>query len=211
MTVLSTEHPPAGLMRCISTAAQAEQELDRIATRTIGATQRDAELRVQEILEQVKREGDQALISLTEKFDGFRPEPLRIDPGLLEQAWKDTPINLRDALDLAHRRIQDFHQRQRPTDLSVSGVHGEQIGRRWRPVHAAGLYIPGGRAAYPSTVLMNAVPAKAAGVKRIAMVTPAGANGLINTTVLAAAHMAGIREVYRVGGAQAIAALVYGM
>ena len=210
MTVLSNEHPPAGLMRCISTAAQAEQELDRIATRTTGATQREAELRVQEILEQVKREGDQALISLTEKFDGFRPEPLRIDPGLLEQAWNDTPANLRDALDLAHRRIQDFHQRQRPSDLSVSGVHGEQIGRRWRPVHAAGLYIPGGRAAYPSTVLMNAVPAKAAGVKRIAMVTPAGSSGLINTTVLAAAHIAGIREVYRVGGAQAIAALAYG-
>ena len=129
MTVLSNEHPPAGLMRCISTATQAEQELDRIATRTTGATQREAEQRVQEILEQVRRDGDQALIILTEQFDGFRPEPLRIDPGLLEQAWIETPANLRDALDLAHRRIQDFHQRQRPSDLSVSGIHGEQLGR----------------------------------------------------------------------------------
>ena len=84
MTVLSNENPPAGLIRCISTAAQAEKELDRIATRTTGAAQREAEQRVQEILEQVRGEGDQALISLTEQFDGFRPEPLRIDPGLLE-------------------------------------------------------------------------------------------------------------------------------
>ena len=210
MTVLSNERPTAGLMRCISTFQRAEQELDRLAARTTGSAQREAELRVREILDRVKMEGDQALMSFTEEFDGFRPNPLRVDPVVLEQAWKDTPANLRDALDLAYRRIQDFHQRQRPSDLSVSGVHGEQIGRRWRPVHAAGLYIPGGRAAYPSTVLMNAVPAKAAGVKRIAIMTPAGADGSINTTVLAAAHIAGIREVYRVGGAQAIAALAYG-
>lgn len=97
MTVLSHEHPPAGLIRCISTAAQAERELDRLSARTSGSTQIEAEQTVQAILEQIKAEGDQALISLTERFDGFRPDPLQIGADLLVKAWEETPANLRDA------------------------------------------------------------------------------------------------------------------
>lgn len=188
----------------------AELRLDQIATRTAGQSQRDAAKSVESILDQVRRDGDQALRALTQQFDGFDPDPLQVPCAELQSAWDATPPDLRDALELAHRRIQDFHQRQRPLDLDVKGVHGERLGRRWRPVQAAGLYVPGGRASYPSTVLMNAVPARAAGVERLVMVTPAGSDGTVNRTVLAAAHLAGVREVYRIGGAQAIAALAFG-
>ena len=210
MSTLSTDPIKSGLPRCLHNAAEAEQQLDLISRRTTGATQRDATATVESILERVRNDGDAALMALTEQFDGFRPDPLQVSPTELSQAWDQTPANLRDALELAHRRIQDFHQRQKPQDLDVKGVHGEQLGRRWRPVQAAGLYVPGGRASYPSTVLMNAVPAKAAGVERVVMVTPAGPDGCVNTTVLAAAHLAGVHEVYRIGGAQAIAALAFG-
>ena len=210
MTTLSTEPAASGLPRCLESAAGAEQQLDRISTRTTGQAQREATATVEAIIERVRHEGDRALIALTEQFDGFRPEPLRVPAVELQQAWESSPANLRDALELAHRRIQDFHQRQKPQDLDVQGVHGERLGRRWRPVQAAGLYVPGGRASYPSTVLMNAVPARAAGVEKVVMVTPAGRNGRVNRTVLAAAHLAGVQEVYRIGGAQAVAALALG-
>ena len=184
--------------------------LGEIAARTEGGALREEQDRVAAILERVRLEGDAALLELTERFDGVRPDPLRIPPERLEAAWQTTPPSLREALELAHRRIEDFHRRQRPADLAVQGPHGELLGRRWRPVERAGLYVPGGRASYPSTVLMNAVPARVAGVERIVMVTPPGPDGEPNTTVLAAAHLAGVREVYRVGGAQAIGALAYG-
>ena len=210
MTTLSTEPVANGLPRCLESAEGAEHQLDRISTRTTGQAQREATATVEAIIERVRREGDLALMALTEQFDGFRPEPLRVPAIELKQAWDNSPANLRDALELAHRRIQDFHQRQKPQDLDVQGVHGERLGRRWRPVQAAGLYVPGGRASYPSTVLMNAVPARAAGVEKLVMVTPAGRNGQVNRTVLAAAHLAGVQEVYRIGGAQAVAALAVG-
>ena len=170
----------------------------------------DAAQRVDAIVAQVVEGGDRALLELSERFDGVRPDPLRIPAERLEAAWKSCEPELRDALELAHGRILDFHRRQLPTDLAAEGPHGERLGRRWRPVQRAGLYVPGGRAAYPSTVLMNAVPAQVAGVERLVMVTPPGPSGEPNATVLAAAHLAGIREIYRVGGAQAIAALAYG-
>ncbi|MAD67955.1 MAG: histidinol dehydrogenase [Synechococcus sp. CPC100] len=210
MTTVSTEPAASGLPKCLESATGAEQQLDRISTRTTGQAQKEATATVEAIIERVRHEGDSALVALTEQFDGFRPEPLRVPAIELKQAWENSPANLRDALDLAHRRIQDFHQRQKPRDLDVQGIHGERLGRRWRPVQAAGLYIPGGRASYPSTVLMNAVPARAAGVKKLVMVTPAGRNGQVNRTVLAAAHLAGVQEVYRIGGAQAVAALALG-
>ena len=210
MTTLSTEPAASGLPRCLESAAGAEQQLDRISTRTTGQAQREATATVEAIIERVRHEGDRALMALTEQFDGFRPEPLRVPAIELQKAWESSPSNLRDALELAHRRIQDFHQRQKPQDLDVQGVHGERLGRRWRPVQTAGLYVPGGRASYPSTVLMNAVPARAAGVEQVVMVTPAGRNGQVNRTVLAAAHLAGVQEVYRIGGAQAVAALALG-
>jgi histidinol dehydrogenase len=166
--------------------------------------------RVAEILDQVRRQGDAALLELSERFDGLRPDPLRIPAERLAQAWQACPEPLQRALDLAHDRILDFHRRQLPADLAVTGPHGERLGRRWRPVQRAGIYVPGGRASYPSTVLMNAVPARVAGVERLVMVIPPGPGGEPNATVLAAAHRAGVEEVYRVGGAQAIAALAYG-
>jgi histidinol dehydrogenase len=171
---------------------------------------REEMTRVEAILEQVQQQGDQALLELTERFDGVRPDPLRIPPERLGAAWDATPPALQEALRLAHQRILAFHEQQRPSDLAVTGPHGERLGRRWRPVERAGLYVPGGRASYPSTVLMNAVPARVAGVGRLVMVTPPGPGGEPNPTVLAAAHLAGVEEVYRVGGAQAIGALAYG-
>ena len=210
----TTSSPPtsveASVIQTIDAISDAEQRLDQIATRTAGQSQRDAAKSVESILSRVRGDGDQALMELTQQFDGFVPDPLQVPSEELQRAWDTTPADLRDALELAHRRIQDFHQRQRPLDLEVKGVHGERLGRRWRPVQAAGLYVPGGRASYPSTVLMNAVPARAAGVERLVMVTPAGSDGTVNRTVLAAAHLAGVREVYRIGGAQAIAALAFG-
>ncbi|MFM2079691.1 MAG: histidinol dehydrogenase [Cyanobacteriota bacterium] len=188
----------------------AGERLEAIAARTDGAPNREAAERVESILEQVRTGGDEALMALTERFDGVRPDPLRIPAEELEAAWAATPTALQEALTLAHGRILTFHRQQRPADIAATGPHGERLGRRWRPVERAGLYVPGGRASYPSTVLMNAVPATVAGVERLVMVTPPGADGRVNQTVLAAAHLAGVREIYRVGGAQAIAALAYG-
>ena len=188
----------------------AADRLATIAERTSGGRLREEMLRVEEILSRVQAEGDAALMELTERFDGVRPDPLRIPPQRLADAWQATPASLKDALRLAHQRILAFHQHQLPTDLAVTGPHGELLGRRWRPVQRAGLYVPGGRASYPSTVLMNAVPARVAGVQRLVMVTPPGLGGEPHETVLAAAHLAGVEEVYRVGGAQAIGALAFG-
>ncbi|MEB3306913.1 MAG: histidinol dehydrogenase [Cyanobacteriota bacterium] len=184
--------------------------LEAIAARTGSGRAAEERARVEAILEQVREQGDAALLELSERFDGVRPEPLRIPPSRLHEAWERCAPQLREALVLAHRRIEDFHRRQRPQDLAITGPHGELLGRRWRPVERAGLYVPGGRASYPSTVLMNAVPALVAGVERVVMVTPPGPDGEPAPTVLAAAHLAGVHEVYRVGGAQAIAALAFG-
>jgi len=204
-------NPQSGLhLQVLRDVAAAGERLEAIADRTGGGQSQEAEQRVAAILEQVRDQGDQALLELSERFDGVRPDPLRIPASALEAAWQATPLPLQEALKLAHRRILDFHQRQKPSDLAVTGVHGERLGRRWRPVERAGLYVPGGRASYPSTVLMNAIPAKVAGVGRLVMVTPPGPDGQVNSTVLAAAHLAGVDELYRVGGAQAIAALAFG-
>jgi histidinol dehydrogenase len=209
--VISTTPPTnAATIACLHDSREAIARLAAIAERTGGTQMAAAAASVESIVRQVVEQGDQALLELSERFDGVRPDPLRIPAARLRQAWEDCSADLSDALLLAHRRILDFHQRQMPPDLSVTGPHGEQLGRRWRPVERAGLYVPGGRASYPSTVLMNAVPAKVAGVKRVVMVTPPGPGGEPDPTVLAAAHLAGIDEVYRVGGAQAIAALAYG-
>jgi len=195
---------------CLRDPDAAAQRLEAIAGRTGGGRMAEETARVDAILEQVQRQGDAALLELTERFDGVRPDPLRIPEERLKQAWDSCAPALRGALELAHQRILAFHEQQRPADLAVTGPHGELLGRRWRPVARAGLYVPGGRASYPSTVLMNAVPAIVAGVERVVMVTPPGPGGEPNPTVLAAAHLAGLREVYRVGGAQAIGALAYG-
>ena len=202
--------PAAFPIRCIRDKRQAEEQLVYLASRTVNEQQRAARQRVDAILDDVRQRGDAAVRDYTERFDGFRPDPIAVDESELERALIGLSKDLRDALELAHRRIQDFHQRQRPSDLVMKGVHGEQLGRRWRPVQRAGLYVPGGRAAYPSTVLMNAVPARVAGVEEIVIASPAGPDGQVNQVVLAAAHLAGIRTVLRIGGAQAIGAMAYG-
>ena len=197
-------------LRQVRDPETAEHELRRLTSRTTSDQQADARARVDRILEDVRRRGDAAVQEFTERFDGFRPEPIAVPADRLEQAWRELPLDLRDALELACRRIQEFHQRQRPTDISMQGPHGEQLGRRWRPVQRAGLYVPGGRAAYPSTVLMNAVPARVAGVEEIVICSPAGSEGSVSPVVLGAAHLAGVSRVMRIGGAQAIAAMAFG-
>jgi histidinol dehydrogenase len=204
------EEPAALAIPCLRDAEAARRRLRVIADRTGGGRLAREEEKVGEILEAVRRGGDAALLALSERFDGVRPDPLRIPEARLAEAWEATPPALQEALDLAHDRVLAFHQAQKPADLALEGPHGERLGRRWRPVERAGLYVPGGRAAYPSTVLMNAVPARVAGVERLVMVTPPGPGGEPSPIVLAAAHRAGVREVYRIGGAQAIAALAWG-
>jgi histidinol dehydrogenase len=161
------------------------------------------------ILKQVRDEGDAALLDLTRRFDGHGLEPWRIDPAECRKALDGLDRELRAALELASERITAYHEKQRPADSDETDALGVRIGARWTPVEAAGLYVPGGRAAYPSSLLMNAIPAKVAGVERLAMVTPTP-GGEVNPLVLAAAALVGIEEIWRVGGAQAVAALAYG-
>ncbi|KTQ85485.1 histidinol dehydrogenase [Aureimonas ureilytica] len=171
----------------------------------------DVEATVREIVSDVRRRGDAALIELTARFDHLEltPETLRVPEAEIEAALEATPPETRAALDLAHRRIESHHIRQMPKDDRYTDAIGAELGSRWTAVESVGLYVPGGAASYPSSVLMNAVPAKVAGVERIAMAVPA-MRGALNPLVLAAARIAGVSEIYRVGGAQAVAALAYG-
>ncbi len=174
-------------------------------------TESDVVDAVTEILTNVRQNGDEALFAYTEKFDRFplTGKSIRIAPDVIETERAKCDAETLDALRLAHDRIVDFHARQKPDDLSFVDDAGVGLGLRWTAVGAAGLYVPGGTAAYPSSVLMNAVPAKVAGVERLVMVVPTP-DGIINPLVMAAAELAGVDEVYRVGGAQAVAALAYG-
>lgn len=166
---------------------------------------------VREIIERVRTEGDVALLDYTARFDKqtLTAESLRVTAEEIEAALAQTPEVLSEALAIAARRIELFHKAQLPRDIEFTDEAGITCGMRWGALDAVGLYVPGGKAAYPSSVLMNAIPAKVAGVGRIAMVVPAPGR-VLNPFVLAAAHAAGITEIYRVGGAQAVAALAYG-
>jgi len=166
---------------------------------------------VNAILETVRDQGDDAICDYTRQFDRFQvtPESLPITAKEVDDAFTECDGETLDALNLAANRITDFHRRQRPDDLDFTDEAGVRLGYRWTAVHAAGLYVPGGTASYPSSVLMNALPAKVAGVKRLVMVVPTP-DGQLNPLVLAAARIAGVDEIYRIGGAQAIAALAYG-
>ena len=171
----------------------------------------DVSSAVRAIIEQVRAGGDAALAELTAKFDRHDLDATgwRVTEEEMQVALDGLPADLRAALELAAARIAAYHEKQRPQDSDTVDAAGARLGARWRAVDAAGLYVPGGRAAYPSSVLMNAIPARVAGVERIAIVTPTP-DGRINPLVLAAARIAGVHEVWRVGGAQAIAALAYG-
>ena len=163
------------------------------------------------ILAEVKADGDGAVAALTAKYDGFDldQEGWQISAEQCQAAFDGLDNDLRDALLLAAKRVSDYHALQKPQDKSWTDETGVLLGYRWGAVEAAGIYVPGGRAAYPSSVLMNAIPAKVAGVGRLVMVTPTP-QGALNDAVLAAAHIAGVSEIWRIGGAQAIAALAYG-
>ena len=164
------------------------------------------------ILDDVRNRGDRALVEYTMRFDKHRlsdEADWRISRKECEAAYRDLDPELRDALELAADRIRSYHEAQLPEDRDYTDAAGMRLGARWNAVEAAGLYVPGGRAAYPSSLLMNAIPAKVAGVERLAVVTPTP-NGEANPLVLAAAHIAKVDEIWRVGGAQAIGALAYG-
>ena len=166
---------------------------------------------VAEITADVRRRGDAALVDYTARFDrlDLTPDTLRLPESAISGAARACPPETRAALELAHRRILAYHRRQKPGDERYEDADGIGLGHRWTPLGAVGIYVPGGTASYPSSVLMNALPAIIAGVKRIAMVVPAP-DGHLNPLVLAAAHLCGISEIYRIGGAQAVAALAYG-
>ena len=163
------------------------------------------------IIADVRARGDAAVLELTERFDRvtLTAETMRITTEAATQEADKVPAELRSALEQAAARIRAYHERQMPKDQSWTDDTGATLGWRWTPVDAAGLYVPGGLATYPSSVLMNAIPAKVAGVSRLAMVVPTP-DGEINPAVMAAAQIAGVDEIYRIGGAQAIAALAYG-
>lgn len=173
----------------------------------------DADLNgtVAQIIADVRKNGDTALFDYTKRFDQVEltSQSIRVSEKEIEEAVKSCKKETLDALYLAAERIEAFHEKQIPESRMFNDETGALLGWRWTPVFAAGLYVPGGTAAYPSSVLMNAVPAKVAGVKRIVMAVPAP-QGKINPLVLAAADCVGIDEIYRIGGAQAIAALAYG-
>ncbi|MEO8883844.1 MAG: histidinol dehydrogenase [Devosia sp.] len=176
----------------------------RETSEEVGAT-------VAAILDDVRKRGDQAVIDYTNRFEhlSLTPATLRFTDAEIDAAAAATPPNVRAALETAHARIKAHHEKQKPVDHVYQDALGVTLGTLWTAVDAVGIYVPGGLASYPSSVLMNAVPAKIAGVERVAMVVPTR-NGEVDNAVLAAARIAGVDEIYRIGGAQAIGALAYG-
>ncbi len=197
-------------MNIVNNENEILNELKRIENRINLENNEEVNTIVKKILEDVKSQGDEALKKYTLKFDGFSPDPLNVSKKEITKAWEKTTKPLQEALKNAKHRIEKFHEKEIPQSFSIKGMYGEDVQRKWLPVQKAGLYVPGGRASYPSTVLMNAIPAKVAGVKEIIMVSPANSEGEINKTVLAAAHICDIENIFKVGGAQAIAALAFG-
>ncbi|WP_316226731.1 histidinol dehydrogenase [Bradyrhizobium sp. SZCCHNS3052] len=174
-------------------------------------TSADVEAAARAIVDDVARRGDAALLEATRKFDRLELDAssLRVTAAEIEAAFKACDAATLDALKFARDRIEAFHLKQLPQDRRFTDEAGVELGWRWSAIESAGLYVPGGTAAYPSSVLMNAIPAKVAGVGRLVMVVPAP-DGRLNPLVLAAAHLGGVSEIYRVGGAQAVAALAHG-
>ncbi len=174
-------------------------------------TAQDVQAPVASIIADVRARGDEAVRDYTERFDrlSLPASALRVSAAEIAAAMAAVPAAQMQALDLAAMRIERFHRAQLPQDLVMDDAAGLTLGMRWTALDAVGLYVPGGKAAYPSSVLMNAVPARVAGVKRVAMCVPTP-GGVLNPLVLAAAHLAGVSEIFRIGGAQAVAAMAYG-
>jgi histidinol dehydrogenase len=200
------------MLRIITQQADVKSELQRICDRTQDEQVLHKEATVREVLQAVKRQGDKAVLHYTAEFDHqiFKPEELKVTGSELDAAYQQVSKDLLQSIRLACQKIEAFHRQRIPKSWVQFGDDEVVLGKRYTPVDRAGLYIPGGRACYPSTVLMNAIPAKVAGVPRVAMVTPPRGGKMVNPAVLVAAQEAGVQEIYRVGGAQAIAALAYG-
>ena len=200
------------MLRIITQDSEARAELHRICNRTQDAQVLHKEATVREVLQTVQRQGDKALLHYTSEFDqqDLNSSELRISGSEMDAAYQQISKELLDAIQLAHRQIEAFHRQRPPKSWVQFGEDQVVLGKRYTPVDRAGLYVPGGLAAYPSTVLMNAVPAVVAGVPEIVMVTPPGPNKQMSPAVLVAAQEAGVKQIYRVGGAQAIAALAFG-
>ena len=165
---------------------------------------------VKEIIEKVKSEGDAALYYYAEKFDKAELKSLRVSESEIAAAVASVDPEFIRILEAAAKNIKEFHEKQKNPGFEIKKENGIIIGQKVIPVDKAGLYVPGGTAAYPSTVLMDAIPAKIAGCSRVVMVTPPDREGRVNPVILAAAYVAGVDEIYKVGGAQAVAALAYG-
>ena len=163
-----------------------------------------------EILNRVRKEGDVALIDYTQRFDGVSIQNFRVSEEELDEAEAKCDASFKEAMRLAAQNIETFHKAQLPQSYLVQKDCGIYLGERVIPLSSVGIYVPGGRAQYPSSVLMNAIPAKVAGVQRIVMVTPPNKEGTINPNIAYAARLAGVSEIYKVGGAQAVGALAYG-
>ena len=198
-------------MRRLSTADPGFEADFTALLDTARETTQQVDAAVSTIIADVRTRGDAALLDYTSRFDRLTltQAQLRISPAEIDAATTAIPSALAAALDLAARRIEAFHRAQLPTDLQTTDEAGLTLGLRWTPLDSVGLYVPGGKAAYPSSVLMNAIPARVAGVGRVAMCVPTP-DGTLNPLVLAAAHRAGVTEIYRIGGAQAVAAMAYG-
>jgi histidinol dehydrogenase len=186
-----------------------KSSLERITRRSF-EDRRWAERRVERIVRDVRERGDSAVREYTARFDGVKIESFKVDPADLELAFRRAPDGLKRALKEAARNIRRFHTRQLRKSWFMSEKAGSRLGLQIRPIEKIGVYVPGGKAAYPSSVLMGVIPAQIAGVQEIHLVSPPDRNGLVNTGVLVAASLLGVAAVYRVGGAQAIAALAYG-
>ncbi|MEL6246559.1 MAG: histidinol dehydrogenase [Cyanobacteria bacterium J06648_16] len=199
------------MLRILYELSDAKAELKRISDRIHTDQVAAQEATVRDILQAVHRQGDEALLAYTAKFDHktFTAYELKVSGAALDAAYQQVSKSLLEAIRQACNNIETFHRQRLPQNWVQFQDDGVVLGKRYTPVDRAGIYIPGGRAAYPSTVMMNAIPARVAGVKRIVMVTPPGENG-IAPAVLVAAQEAGIEEIYQIGGAQAIAALAYG-
>lgn len=198
----------------VTTLRQADADFEKYFAALLAGKREvseDVDRAAREIVDRVRREGDSALIEYSLRFDriDLNKTGIRVTEAEIDAAFDEAPASTIEALKLAHERIEKHHARQLPKDDRYTDALGVELGSRWTAIEAVGLYVPGGTASYPSSVLMNAVPAKVAGCERIVMVVPSP-DGKLNPLVLVAARLAGVSEIYRVGGAQAVAALAYG-
>jgi histidinol dehydrogenase len=200
------------MLRIITQLSEARAELRRICDRTHDEQIAAKEAAVKDIVQSVRNDGDKALLHYTEKFDQqvLSADELRVTAAEMDAAYQQVSSDLLEAIRLACRNVEAFHRQRVPQSWVQFDPDNVVLGKRYTPVDRAGIYVPGGRASYPSTVIMNAIPAKVAQVPRLVMVTPPGKEKSVNPVVLVAAQEAGVKEIYRVGGAQSIAALAYG-